>query len=301
MSADEAPWRRDTLGGSDAPALVGVDPFKTAGDIWCEKTGRLPVFPDEDSPLDPRSLGKAIGPLLVAYAARGRPVAPEVWYQHPSAPMACSVDGLCVDDGLLIEAKTTGLLGHIPEQYAHAYGEDGTDEVPEAVQVQVHHAFAVLDAQPNLPPIRMALVPALIGGRGIRCYRIERNDALVADLVHLERAWWEDYVVADRCPADDPPSLETLRHMLRRSDAPPRVVDTTFVAEWLQAKAILKRATENEETLRRLILAELGDAEVGECDLGRLTYRPVHRAAYMVAASVYRSLRFTQTRERKVA
>jgi hypothetical protein len=229
-------------------------------------------------------------------------VAGEVWYRHPSAPLACSVDGILLDTpGVLIEAKTTGLIAPLPPAYAQAYGEDGTDEVPESVTVQVHHAFAVLDAQPNMPPIREALVPVLIGGRGIRCYRIERNEKLVADLLELETAWWEAYVQKDVCPSDDPPSLETLRHFPRTPELPPRVLDNVLVREWQEAKAILKQATSNEETARRFVIAGLGDGEIGECALGRVTYKQTNRAGYTVAPSVSRTLRFSPHQARKVA
>jgi len=293
------PWRRDCIGSSDAPAVAGVDPFRSAGDIWAEKTGRIPASDSDENgshaTLSALSLGSVIGPLLVNYAARmiDRPVAGEVWYRHPTAPMACSVDGISLDPpGVLIEAKTTGIIAPVPPQYAHAYGEDGTDEVPQSVTIQVHHAFAVLDAQPNMPPIQTALVPVLIGGRGIRCYRLTRDEKLVCDLIHLETAWWEDYVEGDRCPPNDPPSLPTLKRFERRPETPPRPVDNVYVSEWLQAKAVLKQATANEEYLRRLILAELGDSEVGECVLGRLTFKETKRAAYHVGATTFRTLRF---------
>src|SRR5262245_210451 len=262
MSND--PWRRDAIGGSDAPALVGADPFRTAGDIWAEKTGRIAVSDTDENgtraSLTPLALGSVIGPLLVSYAGRllNRPVAGEVWYRHPTAPMACSVDGIVLDHpGVLIEAKTSGIIG--PAAQSSAYGEDGTDEVPQSVTVQVHHAFAVLDAQPNMPPIRHALVPVLIGAYVVRCYRLERDDGLVRDLRDLEIAWWEDYVVKDRCPPNEPPSLATLKRFVRQPDLPPVSLDPVFVAEFLQAKGVAKQAEENKDYLQRQILAQLGD------------------------------------------
>jgi len=298
----DAPWRRDCLGASDAPALAGVDPFRTAGDVWLQKTGRLP---DEERPFGEVSaiaLGSAIGPLLVGMAAEKlhRAVAGEVWYRHPTAPLGCSVDGIVLDSpGVLIEAKTSGLLGPLPEHAS--WGEDGSDEVPESVIIQVHHSLAVLDAQPDVPVIRQIVVPALIGGRGFRCYRIERDDSLVEQLYEMETDWWHQYVEGDRCPPDDPPSMSTLRRQLRQPDAPPRTVDNTYVVEWRAAKDVLKQAEKMEEYCRRLVIADLGDGEIGECEAGRLTYRAVHRAAYMVPQGVVRTLRYSPRDKRKVA
>jgi predicted phage-related endonuclease len=293
---DAMPWRRDALGGSDAPAICGVDPFQTAGDVWAKKTGRVPsTRANEAGEVTPMALGSAIGPLLVAHAGaqlRRRIVQQEVWYRHPTAPMAVSVDGLATEaPGVLIEAKTAGLLGPLPA-YALAYGDDGTDDVPAAVNVQVHHAFAVLAAQPELPPIREAIVPVLLGGRGVHCYRITRDDQLVEQLLALETEWWADHVVADRCPTNDPPSLAILRDRPRVALGPPVPLDPIIVNEWLAAKMVAKQAAENEEHIRRMILSALGDGETGECDLGRVTYTAQQRAAYTVAAQTIRVLRW---------
>jgi predicted phage-related endonuclease len=299
------PWRRDCLGSSDAPAVAGVDPFRTAGDIWAAKTGRIPASDSEENgtaaSLSPLSLGSVIGPLLVGYAGRvlNRPVAGEVWYRHPTAPLACSVDGISLDEpGVLIEAKTTGIIAPVPPQYAGAYGEDGTDEVPESVTVQVHHAFAVLEAQPNMPPIRQALVPVLIGGRGVRCYRLKRDEKLVRDLVDLETAWWEEYVQKDVCPPQDPPSLATLKRFERQPDRPPVRLDPVIVAEWLQGKEVRKQAERNDDYLHRLVLALLGDGEAGECEIEgvsyRLTYKANPRVGYYVEPTTVRTLRISK-------
>ena len=35
--------RQTGLGGSDAAAVLGVDPFKTKHELWLEKTGQIPA------------------------------------------------------------------------------------------------------------------------------------------------------------------------------------------------------------------------------------------------------------------
>src|SRR5262245_53012054 len=166
-------WRRDVLGASDAPAVVGVDPWRTAGDLWAEKTGRLPVEDAAEHPIGPRALGTALEPLLLRAAAQrlGVPLAPQVWCRHPTLPLGASVDGLALTTPpVLVEAKTCGILNR-PAQLLTAYGDDETDEVPESVLIQVTHALVVLATRPDLPPIRDALVVALLGdGRGLRFY-----------------------------------------------------------------------------------------------------------------------------------
>jgi predicted phage-related endonuclease len=295
----DTPWRNDTLGASDAAAVVGVDPFRGPGDVWAEKTGRLPADDADRDAGDAAALGQAIAPVLLATVERRLRVslARELFYRHPDAPLAATIDGIALDAGVLVEAKTCGLLG--PSPLLAAYGDDGTDQVPDSVLIQVQHQLAVLDAQPDVPPIRTIVVPALLGGRGLRVYRLVRDQALVDELVALETDWWQRHVVADSYPRDDLPSLPTLRALRRRADLPAVPLDPPTVAAWLQAKEELKAATAAEEVARRHVLAALGDAERGVCAAGRLSYFAHERAAYTVAAQKVRTLRFTAARDQE--
>lgn len=300
--SNELAWRRDVLGSSDAPAIVGVDPFRTAGDLWAEKTGRLPASNGDDvERLGPKALGHALEPLLIAAAERrlGVPVARQVWYRHPSAPLATSVDGLSLygDPPTLIEGKTCGILNR-PARLLDSYGDDGTDEVPESVLVQVTHALVVLNAQPDLPRIEHALVAALLGdGRGLRFYPLAFDPAFGAELLREECDFWTYHVQGDRPPAD-PPSLETLRRLRRRVDVdPPVVLDDVLVGEWIHAKEIADAATKHEELCKRMVITNLGDADAGVSVYGAITYREHNRKEYTVKATTARRFVFRPVEE----
>jgi predicted phage-related endonuclease len=295
MSEDLA-WRRDALGSSDAPAILGIDPWRTPGDVWAEKTGRLPAVDQDD---EPQAFGKALEPVLLTRAERRLrvPVARQVWYHHPDAPLACSVDGLALmaDPPVLLEAKTCGLLNR-PASLLAAYGDNETDEVPPSVLVQVTHQFVVLNAQPDLPPIQDALVCALLGdGRGFRFYWLRFDRDLGAELLEDERTFWERHVLEDRRPPDAP-SLETLKRMTRRPELAAVPVDPDAVAAWLRAKQERDRAEKAEEALKRDVIAALGDAEAGVCALGTMTYRAVERKGYTVDPQTVRQFRFKATK-----
>ena len=40
-------WRKKGIGGSDAGAVLGVSPYKTVRDVYCEKIGRVPDVTEE--------------------------------------------------------------------------------------------------------------------------------------------------------------------------------------------------------------------------------------------------------------
>ena len=41
--------RRGSLGGSDAAAVLGVNPYASPYSLWAEKTGRVPEKPDNEA------------------------------------------------------------------------------------------------------------------------------------------------------------------------------------------------------------------------------------------------------------
>jgi putative phage-type endonuclease len=283
--------RSQTLGASDAAAVVGRDPWRTPADVWLEKTKRVGP-PVRVSPA--MEAGSFLEDGILEWAARvldmpitGR----QCGLVHPAYhELSATLDGIA-DDGSLVEAKTAGLVGGRGE-YLAAWGDAGTDDVPNHVLLQVHHQFAVAAAQPKWPAGRLprrCYVPALLARRGLVLFTIERSDALVEALVARERRFWWDYVVADRCPPDSLPTLPVLTR-LAREPATTVAIPDALVLEWLAGKAAVKDAEAAEAEARRALLAALGTAEAGTCAAGTVTYLERHRRAYEVAAATYRQL-----------
>ena len=41
--------RRSAIGGSDAAAIIGLNPYSSPYSVWADKTGRLPDKPDNEA------------------------------------------------------------------------------------------------------------------------------------------------------------------------------------------------------------------------------------------------------------
>jgi len=93
--------------------------------------------------------------------------------------MLCHLDGIIATgngDNIteIVEAKTSG-------QYrASEWGEEMTDEIPEDYILQCQHNMYVTGEG-----VRLAWVPVLIGGNNRRCYKVERNDKLISNLIEI--------------------------------------------------------------------------------------------------------------------
>jgi putative phage-type endonuclease len=114
--------RRDYIGGSDAPIIMGVSPWRTPYQLWQDKLG-LGKQQEETAAM---AFGKGMeSGILEAFCSRtGRDLRPCVVY-HPSIEfMMASLDGIADDGSFAIEIKTANEADHdlaknglIPEKY----------------------------------------------------------------------------------------------------------------------------------------------------------------------------------------
>src|SRR5438034_10240332 len=132
---EEAAFRADRrlgLGGSDAPIVMGVSPYRTRYMLWAEKRGLIPHAP----PNPAMARGTALEP--VARAAYEREVGGLMFpcqMTHPEYPwMRANLDGLSPDATTFLEVKCPG-------QVDHALALKG--EVPLHYMPQLQHYFAV--------------------------------------------------------------------------------------------------------------------------------------------------------------
>jgi putative phage-type endonuclease len=178
--------RRGGIGGSDAAAVVGLDPYRSPLMVWLEKTGRAVDTRDTEA----MALGRALEPALMdVFAERtGLYVEPPACalmhetYDH----IRCNLDGLVYDSAAsteplgIYEAKTAGLHDH---------------ERAMRWRIQVLHNLAVTGCE-------HAWLCSMSGGRGgmrVDIEELERNDADLAVLLQIEHEFWA--AVTD----DDPP------------------------------------------------------------------------------------------------
>lgn len=185
--------RKTGIGGSDAAAAVGLNPYKSQLELWLEKTGRdadLPK-PDPNDTAEAVYWGTLLEPIVAASYTKqtGNKVRRvNAVLQHPSIPwMLANIDReiVGVPDVQILECKTAGEFGARHWQYG----------VPEYVELQVQHQLAVTGK-------RAADAAVLLCGQRLEVHRIERDDDLIARLITLEAQFWR-YVETDTPPPGD--------------------------------------------------------------------------------------------------
>lgn len=264
--------RKGGIGASDAAAAVGLNPYQSQLELWMVKTGRdvgLPkVDPKDES--SPMYWGSLLEPIVAAHYTKrtGNKVRRiNAVLQHPDPDCSWALANLDYivsgsSDVQILECKTAG-------EFGARLWKDG---VPEYVQLQVQHQLAVTNKM-------AADVCVLVCGQEIRIYRIERDEALINQLIELERKFWH-YVETDTPPpADGSDSAALALQCLYphdRGDTLDFTEDTemsnTF-SDLVAIRAEIEVRDKIEAELKQRIQQRMGSASRAKFEIGDVSWK----------------------------
>lgn len=263
LTVEELERRRNYIGSSDAPAILGLDPFRSASDIYWSKVTSMP---EENKP--EFDLGNRLEDVICEWAADQL----HVQIQRRVFAVSTGSDGgiMAANFDALVTGKRWALEAKFSSQ-ADEWGEESTDQIPERVLVQTHHQMHVGD-------LELVWVPALIIGytAQFRLYCVRRNEDVMVELARREVDFWRQYVET-RTPPDgiDVPPLRALKARHREPNSVIEL-DSLGAERWAaleDAKAAKKAADAREDECKAAVLALFGEAEGGRLPDGRmLTY-----------------------------
>jgi putative phage-type endonuclease len=250
-AAIAAPDRSKFLGGSDIAAILGISPWKTATDLWIDKT----TPPREDGRnWQAKARGTRMEPYIVDMIREEyglQIVARNQRYIDADVPyFAAEIDAETADEN--IEIKT------VHPFKSREWGDLDTDQLPLHYIAQVQWGLGVHRRQ-------RCRVFALIGD-DLRGYVVERDDETIAAMRDKAAEFWQRYVVADlRPPLDyaDSKTLDTLRRLYPGTDG--SAIEANAMHEhW---RAVLQNAQDMAKKYEGVIdgakahlLAEMGNA-----------------------------------------
>lgn len=281
LTAEQLAARRHVIGASEVSAVLGMNPFKTAFEVYAEKVGDLDQFEGNRY----TDAGNRFEPEVLNWAEEqlGR-LERNITVRYGSAPIASNLDARWVDTGRPVEAKTAGLFGPLSDEW----GDDGTDVVPPHYLVQCQAQMLCTESD-------LAYLAAFLGGRGFAMFKIHRSEKVCKYLATYLPDWWDRHVVKRVPPPMGNTSLEVLKRLRRE---PNKVVEVApqLVADFEQAKAAATAAEKAKEAAQKALLAEMGDAEAAEFgDPSKvLTFYEQTRKAHYVSESTFRVLRVSK-------
>ena len=179
--------RRQGIGGSDAAAILGLNPYSSAFSVYMDKLGLAPEIPETEA----MWLGTQLEPIIADRFEQETGMTVQrrnAVYQHPDHPwMLANIDRWIVGRKAGLEIKTTSMLNR-------TRFDDG--EVPPYYYVQCMHYMAVTGAD------EWYLAVAVLN-RSFHIFHVERNEAEIQSLIEAEDHFWNERVLKQVPPAPD--------------------------------------------------------------------------------------------------
>ena len=180
-------YRKKGITGTDAGAIVGLNPYSSAFQVYNDKvTEEVEEF-DNESMRQGRDLEEYVAKRFTEETGLRVRKANAI-YQNTEHPfMLADFDRLIVGQAAGLECKT-----------ASAYSADkwADGKIPLHYQMQVQHYLAVSGYQ-------KWYIAALIMGKEFVIREISRDEELIADLITIEERFWNENVQAKVVPAPD--------------------------------------------------------------------------------------------------
>ncbi|MFT4430810.1 YqaJ viral recombinase family protein [Bacillus velezensis] len=269
MSRDE--WlleRRKGIGGSDASVVLGLNKWRTAFELWLDKTGQVPV---SESASEAAYFGSILEDIVAKeFEVRsGKKVRrKKSMLKHPEYDfILANVDRMIVGEKAILECKTTS---------EYNLKEWENDEIPADYIVQVQHYLGVLG-----PEYKKAYFAVLIGGNKFVWKEIERDDELIEMIFTAEVEFWNTAVLGGVAPALDGSSAaeEYLKKRYAETESN-KVIDLTAVnreriKQYLQLKESIAELQLQAKELENQIKHEMKEAEYGFIGNYQTSWKPV--------------------------
>lgn len=271
LTAEQKVLRKSHLGASDVPALFGLDPFKSAVDVWYSKTCDI----DEKSNVNENiAMGNSFEGPLLEWAAE------ELGVQISTKPddlyAVCPENNIfsATLDALIIPKTTKEAIEAKVSSRGDEWGdEEHGDLIPDRTNLQVQ-------AQCLCHGLDRVHVVALLNKMGLKrsLYRVERNEAIIKIILQKGTEFWNKYVLTKTIPPESEyglGSIEIIKRVIRTPQTWAEVPDELIEA-WDNARVARLNAEKVEKEALERMLTPLGDAEGAQMKDGRtLMYLPM--------------------------
>lgn len=237
--------RKEGIGGSDVAAILGLDRYRNAVEVWLEKTGQTQplelVTPDQERGLTFEHIAaekftKATGVRL--HRAPGR-------FKHPKYGfMLANVDFMVSGSPVLVEVKcpSLGMFSRIKRE-----------GLPNSWVLQMQHYMAVLAFDQTIIVIFCADRMELLH------FYVERDQELIESMIQKEIEFWS--LVETMTPPPDViaeirgSEIIVVGSVTKRTDT----AFTESLSFLKEAKALVKTAEAAEEEAKERFIEMIGD------------------------------------------
>lgn len=299
-------YRQRGIGGSDAAAIVGLNPYASAYTIWADKTGRLPEREETEAMRQGRDLEGYVAERFEEKSGMKVRRKNAILQHDEHDFILANIDREIIGQRAGLECKTTSVMnlkrfknGEFPDQYyaqcVHYMAVTGYPTWYLAVLVlnQDFMVYAITtDAGLKKPEWCESLVYV--------------EDDEIKSLIEQETLFWQKYVTTDTAPPVDGerPTTDALTTIYAESDA--GTVDL-FGREkaldcYFELSDEIYALEREQERIRQQLMEDMGESEIGRAGVYKVTWKPQKRTtidgkAVLAAHPEINAEPFTKTSE----
>ena len=262
MSRDD--WleaRRAGIGGSDAGAICGLNPYRSPIDVWMDKTGRAVEQPDKEAMRLGRDLEQYVADRFTEQTGLKVRKDNRILKSKDFPFMLANIDRRVVGENAILECKTAS-------PYNAYLWKDGN--CPESYEIQCHHYMAVTGAA-------KVYLAALILGVDFVIVEVNRDEDLIRNLCNIEEHFWKHNVLANEMPVPDGSDAATKAIKEMFPDATEKTVDLSHMQALLERYDNIHKLEdeleEEKDSIKQQFQMAMQDADTAYIGERKLTWK----------------------------
>lgn len=242
--------RKKSIGGSDAAAVIGLNPYVTPYMLWTDKTNRLPEKEDSEAMRQGRDLEEYVAKRFCEITGKKVRRKNQIIKNEKYLFAHANIDREIVGEKAGLECKTTSALNM--KKFKNG-------EYPDQYYVQCVHYMAVTG-------YKKWYLAVLIFGQDFKVFEIERDESEIESLMAAEKDFWENYVMKDIPPKVDglSPTTKAINTIFPGGEeGAVQIINESAILQYYALTKQIKELTAQRELFEQQIKEELGDTEEG--------------------------------------
>lgn len=257
--------RRNSIGGSDAATVLGLNKFSSTYTLWADKKGLLPEKEESEAMRIGHDLEQYVAERWAEATGKKFRKDNNMYLHDKYDFISANIDRKVVGENAGLECKTTNAFNK-------SDFENG--EIPLYYYCQCMHYMNVMGFD------RMYLA-VLVMGKAFYHFIIDRNESEIEALEKAEIDFWENYIEKDEAPEVDgsDSTKATLDIIYPNSDATEKVYLQDRPTYLNALKKKIKELQTEEKQVQNEIIELLGGCENGYDSKFTVTYKPQSRSS----------------------
>lgn len=242
--ADVTKHRNKFIGGSDVAAILGLNRYKTAYEVWEEKKHSIKTFEGNAA----TEWGKKLEPVIITHFEQVNNVKVfdnnNEYISKEHEFLGCHPDGICTinNENVLIEVKTVS---------SDAYKFWG-NSIPMEYYCQVQHNLFVLGLK------KAKFVYLVLDSRFYSEIDVNFDAEYVAEQNNYLIKWWNEYIIGDETPIKTVTDYEKENPEVKMVEADDETAKKH--TELIEIKAKIKDLETQKEAIEDFLKLKIGDA-----------------------------------------